>query len=392
MSRRGSVRRRRWGTSRHSAFGRSASFGRGCVDEADWAEAWKAHFPVLRVGRRLVIRPTWRRHRRAPDDVVLALDPGMAFGTGLHPTTRLCLAAVESLADRGVLARARVPRRRVRLGDPRDRGAEAGRSARRWAWTRTRSRSKPRAERPPRTAWPVVSSVPGGQPAERRSAVRCGAGQPDRRCPRAACAELSATSCGRAGSCWRRGSSSIANATYARHSRRPGCPCAVAGRKGMGRAGGGPAGDSAGVTGPEPSAAYNRPMTSFFPVLLGTHIVLAVSLFLPSILLPFALRTRRAAIESSSRFVRALLWAQTRGTLVVGAGLALTGLALVATLGPAMLAQPWLHRGPVDLLRESRCSRSSSSVRAFADSSGFGPRPMTRHGGNGHAGSATCPT
>ena len=62
------------------------------VDEADWAEAWKAYFPVLRVGRRLVIRPTWRRHRRVPGDVVLALDPGMAFGTGLHPTTRLCLA------------------------------------------------------------------------------------------------------------------------------------------------------------------------------------------------------------------------------------------------------------------------------------------------------------
>jgi ribosomal protein L11 methyltransferase len=78
------------------------------VDEADWAEAWKAYFPVLRVGRRLVIRPTWRRHRREPGDVVLALDPGMAFGTGLHPTTRLCLAATEALADRGVLAGARV--------------------------------------------------------------------------------------------------------------------------------------------------------------------------------------------------------------------------------------------------------------------------------------------
>ena len=74
------------------------------VLEADWANAWKAHFPVLRVGRRIVIRPTWGRHRRQRDDVVLALDPGMAFGTGLHPTTRLCLAALESLADRGVLA------------------------------------------------------------------------------------------------------------------------------------------------------------------------------------------------------------------------------------------------------------------------------------------------
>jgi ribosomal protein L11 methyltransferase len=73
------------------------------VDEADWAEEWKRHFPVLRVGRRLVIRPTWRRHRAANDEVVLALDPGMAFGTGLHPTTRLCLAALEGLADRGAL-------------------------------------------------------------------------------------------------------------------------------------------------------------------------------------------------------------------------------------------------------------------------------------------------
>lgn len=78
------------------------------VEEADWADAWKAYFPVLRVGRRLVIRPTWRRHRRAQGDVVLALDPGMAFGTGLHPTTRLCLAALEVVADRGELADARV--------------------------------------------------------------------------------------------------------------------------------------------------------------------------------------------------------------------------------------------------------------------------------------------
>ncbi len=75
------------------------------VHEADWANAWKAHFPVMRVGRRIVIRPTWRRHRRLSDDVVLTLDPGMAFGTGLHPTTRLCLAAVESLADRAVLGK-----------------------------------------------------------------------------------------------------------------------------------------------------------------------------------------------------------------------------------------------------------------------------------------------
>jgi ribosomal protein L11 methyltransferase len=78
------------------------------VDETDWADAWKAHFPVMRIGRRLVIRPTWRRHRAAPGDVVLALDPGMAFGTGLHPTTRLCLVALEHLADAGRMTGARV--------------------------------------------------------------------------------------------------------------------------------------------------------------------------------------------------------------------------------------------------------------------------------------------
>ena len=71
------------------------------VHEADWAQAWKAFFPVLHIGRRVVIRPTWRRHRRAAGEVVLALDPGMAFGTGLHPTTRLCLQGLERLADDG---------------------------------------------------------------------------------------------------------------------------------------------------------------------------------------------------------------------------------------------------------------------------------------------------
>ena len=76
------------------------------VHEADWADAWKQHFPVLRVGRRLVIQPTWRRHRRRPTDVVIRLDPGMAFGTGLHPTTRLCLAGIEEWAEEGLVAHA----------------------------------------------------------------------------------------------------------------------------------------------------------------------------------------------------------------------------------------------------------------------------------------------
>ncbi len=77
------------------------------VHEEEWAAAWKQHFPVLRIGRRIVIRPTWRRHHATPDDVILALDPGMAFGTGLHPTTRLCLAGIERWADEGLVDGAR---------------------------------------------------------------------------------------------------------------------------------------------------------------------------------------------------------------------------------------------------------------------------------------------
>jgi ribosomal protein L11 methyltransferase len=70
--------------------------------EADWANAWKEHFPITRIGRRFVVRPTWREYAAQPDDVVLDLDPGMAFGTGLHPTTALCLGWLEAIDVRGL--------------------------------------------------------------------------------------------------------------------------------------------------------------------------------------------------------------------------------------------------------------------------------------------------
>ncbi|MBN1438775.1 MAG: 50S ribosomal protein L11 methyltransferase [Anaerolineales bacterium] len=65
------------------------------VVDTDWALEWKKHFHPLRVGRRLVIVPSWTEWRAADGDVVLRLDPGMAFGTGMHPTTQLCLEALE---------------------------------------------------------------------------------------------------------------------------------------------------------------------------------------------------------------------------------------------------------------------------------------------------------
>lgn len=67
----------------------------------DWAEAWKEHFPVLHIGERLVIAPSWRSYAAQPDEIVINLDPGMAFGTGLHATTRLCMVALERLLEPG---------------------------------------------------------------------------------------------------------------------------------------------------------------------------------------------------------------------------------------------------------------------------------------------------
>ena len=81
---------------------------------------------------------------------------------------------------------------------------------------------------------------------------------------------------------------------------------------------------------------------TFLPIILLVHIGLAIGLFLPSILLPFTLRTRRATVESESGVVRSLLWAQSHGTMVIGAGLALTGLGLVSIIGPQLFGQPWL--------------------------------------------------
>ncbi|MBN1287145.1 MAG: 50S ribosomal protein L11 methyltransferase [Anaerolineae bacterium] len=71
------------------------------VEEADWAEAWKVHYKPVRVGRRILIRPRWEAVAAAPGDVVIALDPGMAFGTGTHPSTQLCLAALEDYVKPG---------------------------------------------------------------------------------------------------------------------------------------------------------------------------------------------------------------------------------------------------------------------------------------------------
>lgn len=65
------------------------------VDEKDWAEAWKTYFNVTRITDKIVIKPDWKDHDPLPDDIVIHLDPGMAFGTGTHPTTSMCIRLIE---------------------------------------------------------------------------------------------------------------------------------------------------------------------------------------------------------------------------------------------------------------------------------------------------------
>lgn len=65
------------------------------VAEEDWADAWKQYFKPQRIGDHFVVKPTWEPFDATGQDLVIEIDPGMAFGTGLHATTRLCLRALE---------------------------------------------------------------------------------------------------------------------------------------------------------------------------------------------------------------------------------------------------------------------------------------------------------
>ncbi len=71
------------------------------IDEEDWAESWKAFFHPQKITRHLVIKPTWRDYAPAPGEQIIELDPGMAFGTGTHPTTILCVQLLEKYVKPG---------------------------------------------------------------------------------------------------------------------------------------------------------------------------------------------------------------------------------------------------------------------------------------------------
>ncbi|MGA8179726.1 MAG: 50S ribosomal protein L11 methyltransferase [Desulfobacterales bacterium] len=65
------------------------------VEEVDWAESWKAYFSPEKITDQIVVKPTWRDYSQNDKEIVLEIDPGMAFGTGIHPTTRMCIALIE---------------------------------------------------------------------------------------------------------------------------------------------------------------------------------------------------------------------------------------------------------------------------------------------------------
>ncbi len=86
----------------------SLSLEAGTVCEEDWATSWKAYYHPLRIGRRLVIKPTWETwplpdqpELATPEDLVIQIDPEMAFGTGTHETTQMCLEALETYLQSG---------------------------------------------------------------------------------------------------------------------------------------------------------------------------------------------------------------------------------------------------------------------------------------------------
>lgn len=71
------------------------------VDEEDWATAWKQYYHPVKISERFTIVPTWEEYKPvSTDELIIELDPGMAFGTGTHPTTVMCLQALENVVSK----------------------------------------------------------------------------------------------------------------------------------------------------------------------------------------------------------------------------------------------------------------------------------------------------
>ncbi len=79
----------------HQSFQITTQLAYHDIDEQDWAHSWKQYFFTEKITDTIVIKPSWRTYQAGPEEIVLEIDPGMAFGTGTHPTTRMCIALIE---------------------------------------------------------------------------------------------------------------------------------------------------------------------------------------------------------------------------------------------------------------------------------------------------------
>jgi ribosomal protein L11 methyltransferase len=91
-------------TTRFASLGVKTEISTQGLNETDWANCWKKYYKPVRIGKHVVIVPMWEEFSPEADDVVVRMDPGMAFGTGTHETTALCAELIEKYMDRGVRA------------------------------------------------------------------------------------------------------------------------------------------------------------------------------------------------------------------------------------------------------------------------------------------------
>lgn len=71
----------------------------GQVNESDWANEWKKYYKPTKIGQRIVVKPTWEDYKRENGELIIELDPGMAFGTGTHETTSMCIRELEKYVN-----------------------------------------------------------------------------------------------------------------------------------------------------------------------------------------------------------------------------------------------------------------------------------------------------
>ena len=86
---------------RFDSLGIKAEISVSGVNEEDWANSWKAYYKPIKIGEKIVIVPAWEKYSASPKEIVVRMDPGMAFGTGTHETTRLVIKLLEKYVKNG---------------------------------------------------------------------------------------------------------------------------------------------------------------------------------------------------------------------------------------------------------------------------------------------------